>query len=485
MKNRNNINPFFRIFGVVIVLVLVSVAAGICLFYYVFAIPEPEGLSLADWPNRFTDNFSIWLECEKGEIKVKDIGLEYLDEYGLWLQIVDEKGKEIYAYHKPDGYPTSYSAAELMAFNASNYDNENTVFAGSYEGSDQTYGYIVGFPYAIGKHMIYYNGENVSRLSPIFRIGIVLVLAAVFAVVLVYGLWLLKHLGKITTGIRDIRLRTYIPMEEKGLFSDVYASLNEMDTEIHHSDKLQEDTERVRKEWITNITHDIKTPLSPIKGYAELLAENPMPEGKTVQEYGGIILKNVNYTEKLINDLKMTYQFETGVVPLSLQKIYLVRYIRELVIDIINDPVFSNRNIEFESTATSCGDTCVPYDKNAVKDIVVCLDAGLFRRAMENLIINALTHNSSETKVTIIVNTDKLNEVSIIVRDDGIGMSDEELSELFERYYRGTNMKEKPEGSGLGLAIAKQIITLHGGNITVKSKPHEGMEFVVSLPIKT
>ncbi len=132
-----------------------------------------------------------------------------------------------------------------MAFNASNYDNENTVFAGSYEGSDQTYGYIVGFPYAIGKHMIYYNGENVSRLSPIFRIGIVLVLAAVFAVVLVYGLWLLKHLGKITTGIRDIRLRTYIPMEEKGLFSDVYASLNEMDTEIHHSDKLQEGKKRM------------------------------------------------------------------------------------------------------------------------------------------------------------------------------------------------------------------------------------------------
>lgn len=63
-------------------------------------------------------------------------------------------------------------------------------------------------------------------------------------------------------------------------------------------------------------------------------------------------------------------------------------------------------------------------------------------------------------------------------------MSDEEQSELFERYYRGTNTKEKPEGSGLGLAIAKQIVKLHGGEITVKSKLNEGTEFAVLLPLE-
>ena len=72
----------------------------------------------------------------------------------------------------------------------------------------------------------------------------------------------------------------------------------------------------------------------------------------------------------------------------------------------------------------------------------------------------------------------------IRISDNGTGMDDKEQSELFNRYYRGTNTKEKPEGSGLGLAIAKQIITLHGGDIEVQSKPGEGTCFTIVLPLK-
>ena len=469
MKNKKNINPFFRLFGLVIVLVSASIIIGIGLFYYIFSIPEPEGLSLATWPNRFTDNFSAWLEEENGEIIVENKGMEYLNEYDLWLQVIDENGQEVFSYHKPDSYPMHYSASQLMEFHTSDYDNKYTVFASNYESSEQTYSYIIGFPYAVGKYMIYYNGENISRLSPIFRIGIILILGIVFVFTLAYGLWLSKHLEKITRGIQNISQRTYVHLAEKGLFRDVYIVLNEMNTEIRHSDNLRKDTERVRREWITNITHDVKTPLSPIKGYAELLAENKISENSTIQEYGKIILKNADYAEKLINDLKLTYQFEAGVIPLSMQKIHLVRYIKELVIDIINDPAFSTRNIEFESVAD---------------DIVVHIDDKLFRRAIGNLIINALTHNPPETSVIICVERSGQDKVSIIVRDNGVGISDKEQSELFERYYRGTNTQEKPEGSGLGLAIAKQIILIHGGIITVKSKVNEGTEFTVSIPIK-
>ena len=470
MKNKKTINPFFRLFSIVITLVVVAIITGIGLFYYIFAIPEPSGLSLASWTDWFTSDFSAWLVDETGEITVKDKGMEYLDEYGLWLQVMDENGQEVFAYHKPDNYPTHYSVSELMAIPTSEYDNEYTVFTGSYEGTKQTYGYIIGFPYSIGKSVIYYNGENIGRLSPIFRTGIIAVLGAIFVFTLIYGLWLSKHLGKITKGIRDICQRTYKPSSNKGMFRDVYTALNEMDTEIRHSDKLQEDTERVRNEWITNITHDVKTPLSPIKGYAELLAENTTTDSNTAQEYGKIILKNADYAEKLINDLKLTYQFEAGVIPLSLQEIHLVRYIKELVIDIINDPAFSVLNIEFESSDD---------------DITACLDDKLFRRAIGNLVINALTHNPPETKVIIRVGKDKQGKTIITVQDNGKGISEKEQSELFERYYRGTNTKEKPEGSGLGLAIAKQIIILHGGGISVNSKVNGGTEFIITLPSAT
>lgn len=289
MRNKSDLNPFFRMFRIVIVFIVVAFIAGIGLFYYIFAIPEPEGLSLASWPDTFTDNFSSWLEYENGEIKVKEKGVRNLDEYGLWLQVVDENGQEVFSYRKPDAYPMAYSAAELMVLNTSNYENGNTVFTGTHEDSGHLFGYLVGFPYAIGKHMLYYNEENVSRLSPVFRKSIVLLLGAVFVFTFVYGFWLSKHLERITKSIRDIRMRTYTQLSGKGVFSSIYSALNEMDREIRYSDKLQNDTERVRREWITNITHDVKTPLSPIKGFAELLAKNPMPVSKTVQEYGEII----------------------------------------------------------------------------------------------------------------------------------------------------------------------------------------------------
>lgn len=240
-----------------------------------------------------------------------------------------------------------------------------------------------------------------------------------------------------------------------------------MNSAICHSDKVQQDTERIRREWIENITHDLKTLLSPIKGYAELLMDSPNLDGETIQEYGGIILKNVNHTEKMINDLKLTYQLELCSVPYRPQTVRLVRFLKELVIDIVNDLAFANRSIEFESNIQECE---------------VCIDIDLFRRAVINLIINALTHNPPETKVTIRIDTGLKNKILICISDNGIGMSDKEQSELFNRYYRGTNMREKPEGSGLGLAIAKQIITLHNGNIAVKSKRGEGTRFTIVLP---
>lgn len=289
----------------------------------------------------------------------------------------------------------------------------------------------------------------------------------IFVIMAICGFWLIRHLSKIKKGIENISQRTYTRLPEKGIFSEVYGALNKMDMEIRNSDKIQEETDRVRNEWITNITHDLKTPLSPIKGYAELLTGNSETDKETIQEYGEIILKNVNHTEKLINDLKLTYQLDSGSMPFNPQSVKLARYMKELVIDIVNDPAFKDRNIVFESNA---------------QDIEICIDTDLFRRAMNNLIINALTHNPPETKVTISIDTNSEKEACVYISDNGTGMSEAEQAELFNRYYRGTNTKEKPEGSGLGLAIAKQIINLHNGNIHVKSELNEGTQFTVILP---
>ena len=422
---------------------------------------------MATWPNRFTDNFSIWMKNDEGTLQIEDIGLERLDEYDLWLQVIDETGQEVFSHNKPENFPAKYTASELMAFSTSDYEDGNTVFVSSFEENGQTWNYLIGFPYDVGKYMLYYNGEVIGRLKPVFTLSLFGVIFAGSALFLIYGIWLTRQTGKIAKGIGNISRRVYNTIPEKGTFGSVYMALNKMNEEIRHSDQIKEETDRVRREWITNITHDLKTPLSPVKGYAELLADGTDVDTKTAQEYGTIILKNVDYAEKLMNDLKLTYQLESGAFPFRPQPVRLVRYLKELVIDIANDPAFSDRDIEF-----ACD----------LPEFTVSIDPDLFHRAISNLVINALVHNPPTTKVIVSVLKEKQN-IYISVRDNGIGISETEQAELFTRYYRGTNTKEKTEGSGLGLAIAKQIIVLHGGEIAVKSKIGKGTEFSIRLPV--
>ena len=129
MKNNRNRNLVVRTVIFIVVLFLTISIMAIGLFYYVFSIPEPEGVSITDWPQRFTNNFSIWTTYENGNLEVKDIGLKRLDEYGLWIQFLDESGEEIFSHNKPAEYPTKYSASELLAISNSSYQNGNTVFA--------------------------------------------------------------------------------------------------------------------------------------------------------------------------------------------------------------------------------------------------------------------------------------------------------------------------------------------------------------------
>jgi len=308
-------------------LFVILIISAIGMFYYVFSIPEPEGLSLASWPYRFTGNFSAWIEEKDGNISVEQIGVKYLDEYGLWVQILDESGQEVYAHNKPGNCPNDYSMAEFAELTESRYENGNTVFVNSVTISDRTLNYIVGFPYAIGKTTLYYNGENVALLSPFTKNAVFFSACMVVLAAFVYAFWLSRKLAAIINGIRSIAANQYTPLKEKGIFSEIYGCLNEMNMKIRHSERLQQETDRTRKEWIANITHDLKTPLSPIKGYAELLSDGSSLDFQAIQAYGKIILKNTNHMEKLMNDLKLAYQLEAcgaaiteGRTPKSVQR---------------------------------------------------------------------------------------------------------------------------------------------------------------------
>ena len=143
--------PFLHTAVILAALFIILLVFAIGMFYYIFAIPEPEGLSLASWPDTFTDNFSTWIEEKDGVVGVEEIGVERLDEYGLWVQIVDESGRELFAHGKPGHYPERYSMADLLALADSKYENGNTVFYKQRYRFRQDAQLCCGFPICRGK----------------------------------------------------------------------------------------------------------------------------------------------------------------------------------------------------------------------------------------------------------------------------------------------------------------------------------------------
>ena len=247
--------------------------------------------------------------------------------------------------------------------------------------------------------------------------------------------------------------------------------MNELDGEVKASDRLREKTETIRREWISNITHDLKTPLSPIKGYAEILCDDTEKTTDQWRRYAEIMLKNASYMENLIDDLKLTWQLENNMLPINRQEQNIVRFLREISIDILNCPEYEERTIAFECSNNIADET-----------VMFSFDKKLLTRTFQNLIINAFVHGGKDTEVTVQIAVSEY-WLNITILDNGKGLSAAETDRLFDRYYRGTNTESKTEGTGLGLAIAKNIIELHGGTISVTSSFGIGTAFLISFPV--
>lgn len=466
----------FHIYLIFFLSLLGTLIAVCCLFAMLITATNPNGKNVrSDQPKIFTQDFSKYIVFVNDTPKIKQTGLELLQETHVGLQILDAAGNEVYAYQKPNNAQDYYSNTDLLQlYQTGHFDNASpedmTAFIGVITGNEKDYAYVLYFPMNIQKVTMYLNGERFAggKKVIIFIIGILLVIVLFLG--LGYGLLVTKAISRLSASIRDISGRCYLPAKEKGAFRDLIKSLNELDGEVRASDRLREKTENLRREWISNITHDLKTPLSPIKGYAEILCDDTEKTIPQCKRYAEVMLKNAAYMENLIDDLKLTWQLENDMLPINRQEQNIVRFLRELSIDILNRPEYEERTIAFQCSENITDETAIfSFDKK------------LFTRTFQNLIINAFVHGGKDTEVTVQISVSDC-WLNINLSDNGIGMSAEETDQLFDRYYRGTNTESKSEGTGLGLAIAKSIIELHGGTISVTSSPGAGTAFLIRFP---
>ena len=215
----------------------------------------------------------------------------------------------------------------------------------------------------------------------------------------------------------------------------------------------------MREEWISNVSHDMKTPLASIRGYAELLNDAQITNIEQM-EYAQIIEKQSLHMQNLLDDLNLTMRLRHQQLPLTRKEVNMVPFIREIVIETLNTPQYEQANLAFEAVT-----------ENSLHQI----DEHFMRRAIMNFLHNALLHNVPDVSVHVSV-----DENTITISDNGKGIAPEDLEHIFERYYRGTNT-DKTAGTGLGTAIARDIIEAHGGTVTITSEKGKGTSVIIYL----
>ncbi len=238
--------------------------------------------------------------------------------------------------------------------------------------------------------------------------------------------------------------------------------IREATKELHVAYEELKKTEKFRSEFFSNITHDLKTPVTALKGAIDLVAR----KGQIDQRYLEIIRKNIEKLSKMIKDLLDCAKLESGQMELLKEENDLIAVIRDATFLVA--PLAQEKQIQivFEPQDDSI---VLPFDYEKIQQVI------------SNLLTNAIKFSPPGSKV--IIRAENLSSKAVIsIEDFGPGIPEEDWPKVFKKFYQAS--KEAREGIGLGLAICKGIVEAHGGRIWVSKPDHHGIIFHFELPIK-
>jgi two-component system phosphate regulon sensor histidine kinase PhoR len=227
--------------------------------------------------------------------------------------------------------------------------------------------------------------------------------------------------------------------------------------------------DQVRRDFVANVSHELRTPLTAVRGYLEALAE-PDIDADDRRRFLEILMSNTRRMERLVRDLLRLARLDAGQETLELASCD----VRELLQSVIEElkPSLESRRQDVE-IATAPDASRVTADPAKLHDV------------LRNLIANATTYGPEASRIR--VGVERVSDLMrISVTDEGPGIPDEDMSRIFERFYRVDKSRARdPGGTGLGLAIVKHLVELHGGHVRVENAPGAGACFTIELPAKS
>jgi signal transduction histidine kinase len=283
---------------------------------------------------------------------------------------------------------------------------------------------------------------------------------------------ILKPIDSLKKGIYEISEGNYDITVNEGAANEIgplIRAFNEMAGKLRESERLKTEYEENRKALIANISHDLKTPITSVQGYIEVITSYREIPPEKLLKYLKIIYSNTTYMNRLIDDLFLFSKLDMQKLDFHFEEIKIRPFIEDMMEEFRLD--LEEKAIDFE------------YKDLLPDDDAVKLDAKRFYQIIRNIIDNAVKHGQgTQLKITTrLYKSDGL--IHIDLADNGPGIPCESLEHIFERFYRVDSERTKDISStGLGLAIAMELAQAHGGEISAVSNPGEGSCFTVSIP---
>ncbi|GEB34506.1 sensor histidine kinase [Brevibacillus parabrevis] len=453
---------------VVILVIFINFFVMLGLFIAQKGFDVPIFQDQAASPEQFTREFEQRLDLAGDSIAITAEGKDELQKKNAWLQVLDENGNEVLTYRVPAGLKKHYTPADMIQmYKYQEVDGDTTVFVGEKASAAKRYSYLIGIENRdLNRYVIFYDNQVILRA---FNVGLIIFMIDIL-IALWIGYWFSKRLTQpmhsLIDGIKQLaNNQFYVHYKPEGVYQHVFDNLNQLSHQLQANEKERKKLDRLKEEWIANISHDMKTPLASIQGYSEMIKDPDYQfTWDEIREYAGIIEKKSVYIKEVIEDLNLTTRLRNKELSIQKKTVNIVTLLRGIVIDILNDPKYAKRHIEFTVT-----EEFIPVE----------VDEILMVRAINNLIYNAIVHNHDEVKIEVSV--EKQERVHISIKDDGKGIKKAELERIFDRYYRGTNTGDAHKGSGLGMAIARDIIDAHQGEIVISSEEGQGTSIEIVL----
>ena len=401
------------------------------------------------------------LEAVAADLSASGISEERLQELNrnqIWAMLLDASGHCIWEASLPEEIPTQYTIQDVAVF-SKGYLQDYPVFVRNTDNGLLVLGYPKdSFMKLTGN----YFPIRAIRIFPLFITGILAIdIVLLFLVYYLSKRKISKNTEPIMASIKTLSTGKPVDLSIRGELSEIADSVNQASQVLSRQNQA-------RANWISGVSHDIRTPLSMIMGYAQRIAGDH-GASENIQQEAEIIRAQSAKIKDLVQDLNLVSQLEYEMQPLHKEPVRLSKLLRSYAADLLNAGIPEEYSVEMK------------ISKGAETAAIEC-DVRLISRAISNLVQNSINHNPQGCTICLRLDCSDAS-ISLVIADNGVGLSAEKLRELEEKpHYMESTDERLDLRHGLGLLLVRKIVEAHGGGMKIESAPQSGYQTVLTFP---